>query len=53
MKTKYSVPTQVIARLVELGLASDIEDAHNIIESGNADQLIKQAEAEQTTPKEK
>lgn len=48
MKTKYSVPTIVIKRLVELGLASDIEDAHTIVEGGNADQLIKKAEAEQT-----
>tara|TARA_Y100000114_G_C11762492_1_gene330684 strand:- start:4684 stop:4836 length:153 start_codon:yes stop_codon:yes gene_type:complete len=47
MKTKYSVPTEVIRRLVELGIADDIEDAHNIVERGNADQLIKEAEAKQ------
>lgn len=45
MKTKYSVPTQVIARLVELGLASDIEDAHSLVEKGVADDLIKEAES--------
>jgi len=45
MKTKYSVPTEVIKRLVELGIADDIEDASNIVVLGNADQLIKEAEA--------
>ena len=47
MKTKYSVPTQVIARLVELGLASDIEDAYELVEKGVAKDLIKKAEAKQ------
>lgn len=45
MKTKYSVPTEVIARLVELGLASDIQDAYDLVEKGVAEDLIKEAEA--------
>ena len=45
MKTKYSVPTSVIAKLVELGLASDIEDAYELVEKGVAKDLIKEAEA--------
>lgn len=45
MKTKYSVPTEVIRRLVELGLASDIEDAQELVEKGVAQDLIKEAEA--------
>lgn len=47
MKTKYAVPTDVIKRLVELGLASDIEDAQVIVEQGNAQELIKEAEKKQ------
>ena len=45
MKTKYSVPLEVIKRLVELGIADDVEDANNIVVQGNAEELIKEAEA--------
>lgn len=45
VKIKYSVPTEVIAKLVELGLASDIQDAYDLVEKGVAEDLIKEAEA--------
>ena len=51
MKTKYSVPTGVIKRLVELGLADDIHDAEVIAEKGNAEALIKEAEAKKQQEK--